>query len=141
MLKNTALYLKPDLSISLGKMLLLGNSQFVVVGFFNHCKCHCTKKMKFSIKDFLRKCDQIRRKLQLWSHLLKKSLMKNFIFCAVCFDVPEKYSIFTLFNLYFHLVTIHRTNKDEIKKLFFFSTNIIVQHSKLKSHSHQTPKF
>ena len=39
--------------------------------------------MKFSIKDFFPKCDQIRRKLWIWSHLLKKSLMENFIFCAV----------------------------------------------------------
>ena len=29
------------------------------------------------------KCDQIHRKLWVWSHLLKKSLMENFIFCAV----------------------------------------------------------
>ena len=41
------------------------------------------KKMKFSIKDISSKCDQIRRKLQIWSHLLKKSLMENYIFCAV----------------------------------------------------------
>ena len=41
------------------------------------------QKMKFSIKDFLSKCDQIRRKLRIWSHLLKKSLMGNFFFCAV----------------------------------------------------------
>ena len=41
------------------------------------------QKMKFSIKGFFSKCDQIRRKLQIWSHLLKKSLMVNFIFCAV----------------------------------------------------------
>ena len=41
------------------------------------------KKMKFSIRDFFSKCDQIRRKLRIWSHLLKKSLMENFIFCAV----------------------------------------------------------
>ena len=38
--------------------------------------------MAFSIKDFFSKCDHIRRKLQIWSHLLKKSLMENFIFCA-----------------------------------------------------------
>ena len=38
------------------------------------------KKMKFSIKDFSSKCDQIRRKLRIWSHLLKKYLMENFIF-------------------------------------------------------------
>ena len=36
------------------------------------------QKMKFPIKDFLSKCDQIHRKLLIWSHLLKKSLMKNF---------------------------------------------------------------
>ena len=40
--------------------------------------------MKFSIKDFFSKCDRIRRKLRIWSHhLVKKSLMENFIFCAV----------------------------------------------------------
>ena len=39
-------------------------------------------KMKFSIKDFFSKCDQIRRKLRIWSHLLKKSLMENLIFCV-----------------------------------------------------------
>ena len=41
------------------------------------------KKMKFSIKDFFSKCDQIRRKLRIWPHLLKRSLMENFIFCEV----------------------------------------------------------
>ena len=40
------------------------------------------QKIKFSIKDFFSKCDQIRRKLQIWSHLLKKSLIENFDFCA-----------------------------------------------------------
>ena len=43
---------------------------------------NCTK-IKLSIKDFFSKCDQIRRLLQIWSHLLKNSLMENFIFCAV----------------------------------------------------------
>ena len=39
---------------------------------------NCTKNKIFH-KYFFSKCDQIR----LWSHLLKKSLMENFIFCAV----------------------------------------------------------
>ena len=39
--------------------------------------------MKFSIKDFFSKYDQIRRKLGIWSHLLKKALMENFIFYAL----------------------------------------------------------
>ena len=41
------------------------------------------QKMKFSIKDFFSKCDQICSFLQIRLHLLKKSLMKNFIFYAV----------------------------------------------------------
>ena len=43
------------------------------------------QKMKFSIKDFISKYDQIYSFLRIWSHLLKKSLMENFIFCAVVF--------------------------------------------------------
>ena len=39
--------------------------------------------MKFFIKDFFSKCDQIRRILRIGSHLLKKSLLENFIFCAI----------------------------------------------------------
>ena len=45
--------------------------------------------MKFSIKHFLGKCDQIRRKLRIWSHLLKKSLMENIIFSYS--DLIDKY--------------------------------------------------
>ena len=41
------------------------------------------QKMKFSIKHFFSKSDQIRSFLQIWSHLLKKSLMENFLLCAV----------------------------------------------------------
>ena len=37
------------------------------------------QKIKFSIKDFFSKCDQIRSFLRIWSHLLKKFLMENFI--------------------------------------------------------------
>ena len=32
--------------------------------------------------DFFSKCDQIRSFLQIWSHLLTKSVMENFVFCA-----------------------------------------------------------
>ena len=47
---------------------------------------HAAQKMKFFIKDFLSKYDQTRRKLRIRSHLLKKSLMENFIF--LCSDRP-----------------------------------------------------
>ena len=39
--------------------------------------------MKFPIKDFFSKCDQIHSILRIWLHLMKKSLIENFIFCAV----------------------------------------------------------
>ena len=47
------------------------------------CEMFTVQKMKFSIKDFFSKCDQIHKKLRIWSHLLKKSLIENFIFCAM----------------------------------------------------------
>ena len=48
--------------------------------------------MKFSIKDFFSKYDQIRSFVRIFSQLLKKSLMENFIFCAVWmyFFIPWK---------------------------------------------------
>ena len=41
------------------------------------------QKMKFSSRDLFCKCEQICRKLQIWLYLQNKSLMENFIFCAV----------------------------------------------------------
>ena len=38
------------------------------------------QKLKFSIKDFFGKCDQISNFLRLWLHSLKESLIENFIF-------------------------------------------------------------
>ena len=50
---------------------------------------NCTaQKMKFSIQHFFNKCDQISRKLQIWSHLLKKPSMEKFIF--LCSDGSYK---------------------------------------------------
>ena len=42
--------------------------------FFTMCKM-------LKIKNFFSICDQIGSFLRIWPHLLKKSLMKNFIFC------------------------------------------------------------
>ena len=44
---------------------------------------YTAEKMKFPIKDFLSKYDQISSSLRIWSHLLKKSLMESLILCAV----------------------------------------------------------
>ena len=41
------------------------------------------QKMKFCIKDFCSKCEQIQDFLRIWSRLLKKPLLENFIFCTV----------------------------------------------------------
>ena len=42
-----------------------------------------TQKMKFSIKNFFSKRDQICSFQRIWSHLCKKSLMESSILCAV----------------------------------------------------------
>ena len=51
--------------------------------------------MKFSSKDFFSKCDQIRRKLRIWSHLLKKSLMEILIF-SQCVELFWNFSLWFL---------------------------------------------
>ena len=61
------------------------------------------------MKDFFSKYDQIRKKLQIWSHLLKKSLMENSIFCAVetcstpfnCFFLSFVQDMRIAFNFHF----------------------------------------
>ena len=68
-------------------------------GFFWEWRNHATvstnyirvtaQKMKFSIKDFFSKCD----------HLLKKSLMENFIFCAVQSLSCSLWAVFVLCSL------------------------------------------
>ena len=70
--------LKKRYSWSSKKQYLHDVMVIITLYFFTNCK-----QMKFSIKDFFSKCEQIRRKLYIWSHLLKKSLMENCIFCAV----------------------------------------------------------
>ena len=47
--------------------------------------------MKFSIKDFFSKWDQIHSFQRVLSYLLKKSLTENFIFCAMVATVKNKF--------------------------------------------------
>ena len=68
-----------------------------------------TQKMKFSIKVFFSKCDQIRSFLRIWSHLLKKSLKENFIFCAVVLE--NKFRKEIILNTF-----------DTKQKFFFYTT-------------------
>ena len=59
--------------------------------------------MKFSINDLFSKCDHIRRKLRrklrIWSHLLKKSLMENFIFVQ-CSIIRLNYKFMLLYKAF-----------------------------------------
>ena len=55
---------------------------------------YTAQKMKFSIQDLSSKCDQILKKLWIWSHLLKTFLMKKFIFCAVIIRDGRVFSLF-----------------------------------------------
>ena len=79
------------------------------------------KKLMFSIKDFFSKCDQIRRKLCVWSHLLKKSFMENFIFCAGTFTrfcIQTRLLVFCFFQLFHKVVSeIPDVNDDEEPKV------------------------
>ena len=88
--------------------------------------CHIrpfSQKMKFSIKDFVTKCGQIRRRLWIWSHSLKKCQIENFIFYAV---KNVHVSIFSISRQAFFLLNQH-------VKLFFVSSVSFYQQTFLKS--------
>ena len=55
------------------------------------------QKIKIPIKDLFSKSDQISSFLWTWSHLLKKSLMENFIFCAMGKIKEEFFEMFQQF--------------------------------------------
>ena len=71
--------------------------------------------MKFSINDFFSKRDQIRRKLRIWSHLLKKSLWKTLFLCSVlkttvndrCIGYLSIATGFQKISTYFSCVCLH----------------------------------
>ena len=48
------------------------------------------QKIKFSTNTFFSKREQIRSFLQIWSDLLKKSLLENLILCAVVYSILQK---------------------------------------------------
>ena len=69
---------------------------------------YAAQKMKFFFKDFFSKYDEIRRKLWICSHLLKKSLIENFIFCAVIAIFMRKllYIISSIYLYYLKLLIL-----------------------------------
>ena len=86
---------------------------------------YTTQKMKFSIKDFFSKCDQIRSFLRIWSHLLKKFLMENFIFCAV---LKKNQSYYLRYDVVSTLTRRHvstgRDESNEVVAKSFYGPNI-----------------
>ena len=82
---------------------------FVIFSNFLRFLIFSTQKMKFSIKDFFSKCDQIRRKLRIWSNLLKKILNGKLHFLSSVFRhmaTPEAtriYQFITNNHALFHL--------------------------------------
>ena len=62
--------------------------------------------MKYPIKDFISKCDQIPRKLQAWSHLQKQSFIKNFtLLCSKFFDYFQRSGLITsVLDIYFSII-------------------------------------
>ena len=82
------------------------------------------QKMKFSIKDFFSKCDQIRRKLRIWSYLVKKSLMKNFILSAACMCL---FSFLELRSLDFSVKPCFYITFSNEKVRVFISSSFIIK--------------
>ena len=78
---------------------------------------HTIQQMTFSIKDFFSKCDQIRSFLPIWLHLLKKSLIENFIFCAVSLRSKIIYYNLMVF-LYSFPAILSSLNKSTSGQLF-----------------------
>ena len=69
-------------------LYLLGQEEGIYFSFLPYI----TAQKKFSSKGFFSKCEVILSFLRIWSHLLKKFSMKNFIFCAVYIhEVPTKH--------------------------------------------------
>ena len=61
----------------MGNFAAIGNSLKPLNFVGKFCSLHAAQKMKFSVKDFFSKCDQIHSFLPIWSHLLKNSWWKT----------------------------------------------------------------
>ena len=83
--KSSFFYRTPPLSTSKSKQFRTYICYILFSKPFKVLKCffpsaNTAQKVKFSIEDFFSKCDQIRRKLRIWSHLLKKSFNRKLHF-------------------------------------------------------------
>ena len=93
--------------------------------------------MKFSIKDFFSKCF-----LRIWSHLLKKFLMKNFIFCAVILTVKNNDNDSWTFLTFFDFTIVFPLELET--RLYYLSITIATDTSPAQmgcSRTRKTLKF
>ena len=96
---------------------------------------HCAHKMKFSIKNFFSTCYQIRGCLRIWSHLLKKFLMENFIFCAVAFSIGICITMMFRINVFGVTILLHCV-KSVLIRSFFWSVFSCIRTSKNSEFGH-----
>ena len=68
------------------------------------------QKINFSIKGFFSKYDQIRRKLRIWSHLLKNVFTEGINKMTLSSNYDEKIQSINSIERYAHVIS-----KDEIK--------------------------
>ena len=78
-----------------------------------------TQRMKFFTMDFFSKYDQIHRKLRIWSHVLKKSLMENFILCAMLLRWPHMLKVSFLVRT-LHILLLNEFFYTKRKHLYSF---------------------
>ena len=87
------------------------------------CPSYTAQKIKFSIKDFFSKYDQVRRKLRIWSHLMKKSLIENFIFCAELFELNISY-LCAYYICYFYSKKCKKIRESFVGQNYLFSLKV-----------------
>ena len=99
--------------------------------------------MKFSIKDYFSKCDQIHSFLQIWSHLLKKSLMEGVHFLYSDCELKKKHFSRSHLNMQqsFKKQKITRKKKLKNQEIFiFFSYSLTISGiTKPCTHLHPAP--
>ena len=103
---NLTLFWSPILSkfvliLSIDGLFLLSGFMYMLVSITLSSIISVTIRSKFhSVVDFCTKCEQIRRKPQICSCLLKKSSAKIFTFCAVNIKMPAYYQVQLNYEVY-----------------------------------------
>ena len=115
----------------------------IIVFHWGQCVLTTAQKMIFSTKGFFSKCDQIRSFLRISSHLLKQSLMENFIFCAV-YPFGKSKSKTMVESLRFYKIFLRMwlcSKWSAIQKLLTFCKKALMSTKKNKGHILQYVKY